>query len=171
MNIKTIEENLKSLSLEELQSLKVKIDFQISLKATFRRTGESKQTVLVNLLYNELSQTILRKYSVKTIPWNVLKNKQPKQFKDLVNATLWLDEWFTRVLKRAPTRLESIKLFSLFSELTISWIEKIPNTPVTMKIIIQNTDKFPGLIDRAFPDYLEAGILNILFFQKGKVNV
>ncbi len=112
------------------------------------------------LLYSELSNAIKMKSYEKTIPYMIAKKSYQKQLKV---AAKFIED-FLENQYNVKTPVIRQKAFWLFGQLTARWLEDC-SIPITISSMLNNYQKFPGLLDKAFPDY---GIQNILRFIFGK---
>ncbi len=71
--------------------------------------------------------------------------------------------------KNAPsvTKGQRRVLYRVFVRALYSWLIEA-DIPVNSKTLITNLDKLPGIVDRAFPGYIQAGLLGAIVSLRNK---
>jgi hypothetical protein len=134
-----------------LKELKAKIDFL--LKPRNPDTIES--------LYIEINNVIRKRTHSQGIPYVVAKKSYQKK---LVIATKFIEEFLSQKYNtRTPVIRQ--KTFWLFSQLIAEFLQEC-SLPITIGGILNNYQKFPSLLDKAFPDYGTKNILKFIFKKK-----
>lgn len=109
---------------------------------------------LKNILQNECDLSIL--------PYHKLKTISPKVHRDLCRVA---NELFATAERwnsdKARTRNFAIGIFHLYAELVVNYLKK-SRVPVSLKTSLQHVDKFAGLVDDAFPGYVESGCISMV---------
>ena len=83
----------------------------------------------------------------------------------LYKAVSGLNDWSSSALGRKLSRPEKLTMYSLACELTCDYLNKI-NVPINLKTIVNCYERFPSLIQAAFPGYIESGLLHIVLKSK-----
>jgi hypothetical protein len=163
--IKEINKQLPSLSEKELKNLKDKIDFL--LKDT---VCVNKESSTEHLLYNAISSNLLKKTRDKLMPFGVFRKRvNYKRFKEMHK---FLDEMFEDVIS-SVNNLKSKKAYKekwyqLFCTILFKNLEDWDFT-IDIQSILNNFGRFPGLLNKEFPGYSEAGILFKLLEKDKKI--
>lgn len=112
------------------------------------------------LLYDRVVD-IFQHEKISVAPYSVLKSVDAKTAK-AVNTTA--TKLYQLACKwnssKARQRNFTVGVFHMFVKLTISYLRDC-RVPVSVKTVFQNADKFEGLVDRAFPGYVQAGLMNL----------
>lgn len=73
----------------------------------------------------------------------------------------WVTGWIDRGCGRPVTRTQRLALIDTAIECLIRWLDRA-GVPVTHKTAVQNLSKVPAVVDRAYPGYQDARILDRL---------
>jgi len=124
------------------------------------RKGLGKMRAEDELLYTTLIEVLAYKTKTVYMPFPIFQKNQITLFKKFKTVSLDLDTWIKDQFP-GVTRTQKRRLYSIFSELVIDFIDSGP-IPLSVKTVINSFQYLPGLIDKSFPGYLEAGLLDSL---------
>ena len=125
------------------------------------------------MMYTQLFYDQLRKYlethcKISTMPLSVLRSTNPKLYTDVLNAATFLyavaEDWnVDRILQRNFV----VGVYFLYSKLTVSYLQDC-TVPVSVKTVLQHTEKFVGLVDKAYPDYVKNDFIKLVILGPTK---
>lgn len=136
---------------------------------TAKQTVESQHdfdpgTEHVRLFYERLKTYLLDKKLCSVAPLNVLQQSQPQQYSQVKKLAGQLaecaSEWNTDNTRQ---RNFSIGIYHLYVQLVVEYLQGA-RVPISVKAVLQHGDKFAGLVDRAYPDYIKAGLMPLIVF-------
>jgi len=143
------------MTKKELLAEKAKIEMHLE------RFSESTQDTLptVELFHSVLVSAFIRHLGLEIVPLFVLKQRSNVATYRLVKKTAeWLDSWGRNCMSNRLTRQERTKLYTLFADLTISFMKEA-NMIVTLKTLLNSHEIFPSVFERSFPGYATSGLL------------
>lgn len=156
MTLKEIEKELTSLSLKDLESLKSKIEFLISL--TPKTTGVTLEQQLLETIATKLVVEL----NLPVLGYGIIKSKKPNQFSKLKEVTAFLDMWLGEVLKKKPDKRERMKCYKIFTEFMTNKLLEL-DIPVSLTTILNCYEWFPSLFEKFFPGYIKSGLVRVIF--------
>lgn len=121
------------------------------------------------LLHGRLENVFRRECNMSILPYSKLKAIFPKAARNLrhVANTLFVlsERWNT---DKARTRNFTIGVYHLYCKLVVSYLRD-NRVPVSLKTSLQHIDKFEGLVDKAFPGYIENGMISVIVLGDKKL--
>lgn len=100
-----------------------------------------KKVGMPYISYEKFSKT--KNYIILKKSYKIIVDYSENQFKEELNLT----------------RLQKLYIISI--ELVIDFLNQL-GVPVTVKNVLQNIDKFPTLLDKAYPDYSYNNLLHLI---------
>lgn len=150
--------NLERLSLTELKEVEQRVQYLQSVI----RAGDKD----CSLFYQSLVAA-LKKHHAKCPPYKVfIKNKKDKEL--LATAQTNVDDFINKASQRSLTRTQRaalyIKLIQLIIADLINFKKKQGTDPIHINVryVCYYTTDILSIIDRAFPEYLNNGMANIV---------
>ena len=136
----------------------------VNLTALDRKLPAYTQT-----FYDQLSQ-LLRPLRIHTPPLAVLKKTKPKAYADTVSCANVLfavaEDWNQASTMRRPF---VTGVYRLYCKLVIDYLKYL-KIPVSITTAVKHSDKFVGLVDNAYPGYVEGGMVNMLLLGPGRTD-
>lgn len=159
-----MDSKLLSMTPKELKELKAKVTFLLENKPA---EVNVKQEGYVQLFLDVLDNSLQKRLLKKVPPLIVMRasTKYRNTLLKLYKAVNGLNDWSSSALGRKLNRPEKLTMYSLASELTCDYLSKL-NVPISLTTIINCYEKFPSLVQKAFPGYIESGLLNIVLKSK-----
>lgn len=118
----------------------------------------------VRLFYERLKVFLLGHNKCSVAPLNVLMKSQPAQFRKVkkISASLYetAAKWNTEGRNH---RNFCIGVYHLYVQLVVEYLQEC-KVPVSMKTVLQHSDKFEGLVDRAYPGYIKGDLMPLIIF-------
>lgn len=119
-------------------------------------TESSKVGKYENLLYDNIAQLLSSKYQINLPPFKLFSNSN--NHAQFSKVSLSLNEYLSSLITDRAIRLEERSMFyHLYAKLVTDDLEDI-GAPVSVKSIVNGFERFPGLLDRAFPGYIRNGL-------------
>ena len=117
-------------------------------------------------LFHEMLSNALRvECSLAISPYHKLKPLLPKIHRQLVSCATDLfamsEKWNPN---KKNTRRFAIGIFHLYSDLVINYLRDC-RVPVSLKTSLQHAEKFTGMVDKAFPNYIESGAIRMVILR------
>lgn len=166
-NADRIKELLPELSANELK--------EVILLAEFfkERKGAAALDINDELLYTTLTEELSRRLSTSFSPLPILKRNSPKLFNKFIQIAGDYNAWIDRVFKDTTvTRLQRRRLAIIVIEVVVENIEN-SKVPLSLTSTLNFFANFPGLFNKAFPGYIESGMLGMMletgFFSNSDV--
>jgi hypothetical protein len=157
-NLPEIEKRIKLLNRDELEQLQKKILFLLTTKK--RKTSKIDVEAFYTILDNELSKRL----KTKSMPFN--RFQRTNTFKSLVTAFESTVDYMEVVFKNERlTRASKLHFYLISSKIVLDDCAGSP-APLCMRTLLQSFTILPGLIDRAFPGYVQGGVLPMILKQK-----
>jgi len=140
-----------------------------SKEASLKDLGEVGQEY-TNLLYDQLKNYLATQCKIAAPPLSILRKSKPTVYKAVVDAANFLyaisEEWNPdHVLRRNFV----VSVYYLYSKLVVQYLRDC-RVPVSVKTALQHTDKFVGLVDKAYPDYVKNGMIKMVILGPSKAN-
>ena len=131
----------------------------------------SASEIYISLFHDRLKNVLMQQCDIQILPILVIKKRQPKIYQDIKKVTSFLyiisERWNT---DKSRTRNFTIGVFHLYCKLVVGYLRQ-NRVPVSLKTSLQHTEKFVGLVDLAFPGYVENGVIKIVILgEKGRRN-
>jgi len=122
----------------------------------------------VGLFYDRLTVVLLDQCKIAVAPLHVLNAAMPKQYKMVqkISAELYAlaCEWNP---SRVRNRNFAIGVFHLYVKLVVGYLRDC-QVPVSVKTCLQHSDKFVGLVDKAYPGYVVSGTIALVVLGPNK---
>ena len=175
MKFKELSEILmtEEFSEKELKQIQAIADVRLgNFSARQDALNEAQGTIsdtYVLLFYDRLKTILESECDLHILPLHVIRKRQQKVYKEIEKATAFLysvsERWN---LDKSRTRNFAIGIFNLYCKLVIEYLRQI-KVPISLKTSLQHTDKFVGLVDMAFPGYVESGMIKVVILgEKGR---
>lgn len=156
--------DFSSMTKKELEKEKAKIEALLVAKSRKKTEDISPR---LEMFYRGLASQFMLYFNHKLPPLYVLAGRKNKYLYNLIHQVLsYLDEWLERVLKRKPKRTECARLYVLYGELMIRNITDNTTIPTILRTVLQMYESFPAVFDRAFPDYIQSGLVEVVLKAK-----
>jgi hypothetical protein len=111
--------------------------------------------VEIQLAYAALVSPL--QHRLGTVPaLGTLKKEFGAEVKNAINTTLC---WLEKVTRKPVARTEISPYFGLFGELLVQFLEE-RKVPLSLMALIRQHGSIPGLVDTAFPGYIQSGSLS-----------
>lgn len=140
-----------------------------SREASLKDLGEVGQEY-TNLLYAQLKNYLEVECKIAAPPLSILRKSKPSVYKAVVDAANFLysvsEDWNTDGTLR---RNFVVSVYYLYSKLVVKYLRDV-RVPVSVKTALQHTDKFIGLVDQAYPDYVKNGMIKMVILGPSKAN-
>ena len=158
--------------LPELSAIELK---EVILMAEFfkERKGAAALDVNDELFYITLTEELSRRLCTSFPPLPILKKNSAKTFSKFLQVSQDYNNWLERVFKDTTiTRLQRRRLSIIAIEVVADNVEN-SKVPLSLTSALNFFQNFPGLFNKAFPGYLESGMLGQLlemgFFSNSDV--
>lgn len=153
-------EELEKLTLKELKQLQNNIAYWISIK------NQDADSQYAELLYHYLTDHLSRITRKDYPPYFVYisKNKATRNTEQRLKVVSGdLREYLTSICKGVEQDKTTVtKFLKLFSDLMISNIDENLELPLNLGTVLSMADDFPSILDRAFPGYIESGLIKMI---------
>jgi len=123
------------------------------------------------LFYDRLVDVLLHHEKIAVAPLSVLRKAQPKQYAMVKKTAAFL---YRLACEWNPSKVRgrnfAIGVFHLYVKLTAQYLKDC-GVPVSAKAVLQHSDKFVGLVDKAFPSYVKHGLIHLVVLgeKRGRV--
>jgi hypothetical protein len=145
-DLENVFDKLGDMSKQDLKELKTKLNVLTS--------GDEMELEHSSLIYNALTQA-LQKRSLSCPPYALFKkNSLFGKFCE----QLEMISPFTEVMANTVTKTQMFGSFVYFTEMVMEDIDN-QGIPVSLRTVINHLDTLPGLVDRSFPGYTQAGLI------------
>ncbi len=168
MNFGKLKQDLLNASFEDKQWRELKAICDIRQGNYSAKQGAETEVKAflskdyTDLFYDRLTNILLNECKVAVAPLGVLRRMQPKQYKLVKQAAVDL---YVIACEWNPTKVRgrnfAIGIFHLYVKLVVEYLRDC-KVPLSVKTCLQHTDKFVGLVDRAFPGYVAGGLIHIV---------
>ena len=163
----TIKELLPELSPVELK--------EVIFMAEFYRERKAMSLLDVNdeLFYASLTEELSRRLCTSFAPLPLLKKNSAKTFNKFLQVSTTFNAWLDKIFVGTTiTRLQRRRLAIVAIEIVVDNVEN-SKVPLSLTSALNFFVNFPGLFNKAFPGYLESGMLGMLlesgFFSSSDV--
>ena len=151
--------DLLLMSKEELTELKARVDILLAV-------SKGRPVEKVELIYGEVSSILLKKLGTPQPDIRVLSTPNMRKiYRELVETQKFVVSWLSTALGRPPKANEKIKAYNLFADTMVDGLRDM-KIHVSLKSLLVNRQLFPGFIDRYFPGYVAAGMLQFILRSK-----
>ena len=122
----------------------------------------------VTLFYSQLRNYLESECAIATPPLSILRKSKPGVYRAAVLATNFLygvsEDWNK---DRIVQRNFVVGVFYLYAKLVVQYLRDV-RVPVSVKTILQHTDKFIGLVDNSYPGYVMGGMIKMVILGPSK---
>lgn len=133
--------------------------------SVLRKLDSSLEQKQVRHTTQELYRWSPLAYSVLADEIRARRGNPPKELHYLPRALIskvddlasQLDIDLYKLVGKSIGQTDRVKWYRLYAKLVARYLSD-REVPVTIKTLVQNHDKFPSLIDKAYPGYLDSGI-------------
>ncbi len=171
MNFTEIKKQLMTMELSTVQLKEIKAVADIRLGNFSAREGALKYlgeipSDYADLFYRQI-QSIFSNDLKISLPALAITRKQFPTNGKMVNkvaAEIYAVavDWNT---ERTVKKTYVVSVFNLYARLVIAYLQEC-KVPTSLKTVLQHSDKFIGLVERAFPGYVEAGLISVVLKHK-----
>lgn len=151
-------EIVPTLTQDELYALKHHIDFFYKAKGKFvdnvPRTGDI-------LLYESLKSVLSRKLNTRFDKIQFWIKKHPRLFGILRKRSDLIEAFIEDNFKKDISKIEKNRLYIIFINVVADRIE-LTRVPLSLTSTLSFLNNLPGLVDKAFPGYIQSGMLDAL---------
>lgn len=163
-DLKAISEQLSNFSSGELIELEKKISAMESLKPiTNENDGELEQ------LHLRLMHVLQAATGCPEIPFNTIKKKQ--YYKSLIKAHEFVIKFLDILVKpKTATNKNKESIFVVYANLMYAWQKKIPDFAISLETLVSTHERFPDLVNRAYPGYVVNGLGLYIFSENQNPN-
>jgi hypothetical protein len=165
MEFKEVLEILMSqdFSEKELKQLQAITDIRLgNFSARESKVNGSISDSYVGLFHDRLKVYLSRECDIDIPPIHIIKKVTKKTYNEMEKAASFLygisESWN---VDKSRTRNFAIGVFHLYCQLTVGYLRQT-RVPISLKSVLQHTDKFQGLVDMAFPGYVESRMIKII---------
>lgn len=124
----------------------------------------------VTLFYSQLRNYLESDCGIATPPLSILRKSKPGVYRAIVLATNFLygvsEDWNK---DRIVQRNFVVGVYYLYAKLVVQYLREV-RVPVSVKTILQHTDKFIGLVDNSYPGYVTGGLIKMVILGPSKEN-
>ena len=156
----------QQFSLEDLRSFKNEID--LKLIALIGRRSENKT---LNLFYSTISNYLYKNYNIKPIPLKIYENNSLRNFNTLEKCHDYLNDYFKTCLNREASITELYKLYLVYCEMVCDFINQLDKITIRLETVINFYERFPGIVAKNMPNYIESGAFEALVRDKEEKQV
>lgn len=139
-------EELKNLPRKELINLKNKIDLLLA-KESNETNEELFYWVVATYLDEILKSKFLYYHTYKTNP----------SYSRLKIATKYIDSYCQELFGKV-SKTERVRFYKLYVELVVEMIKKNKDLSLSVPLVLNYHEMFPGLLEKAFPGYIAGGL-------------
>lgn len=155
-SLNTLSERLSTLDSVELQRV---IDLAKTLQATRSCSVESNEIII---FYETLCEEVKLYTGIEGMPLHSFKRSNRKGYNKLCEMVTLMEAWAANVDADVKTRLKKRNFYATMAMLVSSFLDDL-NVPISVKTLLNSFEKFPGLIDKAFPGYVRSGLIRTIF--------
>jgi len=159
-NVNTVLDALFLLNTQELKTVHTAVAQLLEVAVPFNK--KNNNNVNIDLFYSVTTGHLQRRFGVQVQPsyraqastmWPLVKTAYASV--EQVMSTL------AATTSPADLNTARIRIWWWYSELVIDYLLEI-KVPVSTKSFFNMSSKFAGLLDRAFPGYVESGLLSTI---------
>lgn len=149
-----VREMLPNLEASEL-------DETIKLCKFFKsqKRAVDRGVLVEEMFYDEIQKILVKNLRTEPIPFHVMKVRNPKLYTKFMDSTEYLNSYFKRALEPDTCTIpRKKKLFRIFCDLIVKEIKK-RGYELSFRTMLNLTEEFPSLLDKAYPGYVQSGVL------------
>lgn len=157
------------LSLSELnQAMKLfkKLSDVKSGKQQSLNNEHAGMNRLDSLFHTNLTKYLLAATGKRPLQLEMLKSTNHSLFMQIVNVRETLDGHLEHWVSKKHRKNSQSKFYVLYCEVIGEYIINNTEAPLSLKTMVNMIDSFPGILDRAFPGYVNSGLLHLVFKDK-----
>lgn len=161
-SITRIKQLLPGLTSSELREV-------INLAKLFLK-GKPTEDVSTNvdLLYTVVTKELEVRLKCKLKPLSVVLNERGAAYERLLAASELTDAWIAEVMPQYRiSRLQRHKMYAILAGLVTDALEQT-TIPVNIETVFMYFNRLPGIVDRAFPNYAQSGLLHTILLWGGQ---
>lgn len=140
---------LRGCSYEELQEIVTVANSLLAGKAS------RELPVEIQLAYSAMVQPLHHRLGTVP-PLGTLKKEFGAEVRNAINTLL---KWLETVTRKPVARTEIAPYFGLFGDLLVRFLDE-RQVPLSLMALIRQHGSIPGLVDTAFPGYIQSGTLS-----------
>ena len=159
-----VTEHLADLSSVELQQV---IQLAKTLQYTKSAIAESPEVLL---FFSTLCEEVTMFSSFENPPLVVFKGRDKKSYGKVIESVSMIQTWANAVDADVQTRLKKRNLYAMLAMLVSSYLNDI-GVPITLKTLLNSFHKFPSLVDKAFPGYVESGLIHMVLARSRETKI
>ena len=148
----SIKQLIDQVPIESLQELS---DYIAYKQRKPKQQGMNQYKAEDYLLYEKISSALSKLITAPVMPFNTFKRQ--KKYAKFLELVEYLDNYADQVCQKKTTRYQKTKFYRLYISLVADEIINRTEAPLCMSTIMNNYERFPGLLENAFPGYLESG--------------
>ncbi len=137
-------------------------------EANLKELSKDGPSIWAELFYSRVRKYLETECKISTAPLAVLKTTSPKNYQAVKAAALELysvaSDWNT---DKTMQRNFVVGVYHLYIKLTVQYLRNC-RVPISLKTALQHRDKFVGLVDESFPDYVRSGMIRIVILGPDK---
>lgn len=157
--VQSLLNDIGKLSSTELKEVNDKLSVLKSLKPS--KNDEDRNNTDLSLFYDTIISKLHAEIGYRKQPLDSFRKKDG--YKKLKDAFEFVNDFIETALKAKPNRREKQKGYMLFAKLLVKDEKNHPGVPLSLKLILNNYENFPGLVDRSYPGYLAHGCGRFIF--------
>lgn len=159
-----MKKDYENMSRKELTEIKAKVDFWLEQDSN---KHDYKNSSYVELFMSSLTDCFLKRLIKRPPPISAIKASRTGAISltKLNKAISSLNNWSSIALGHNPSRIEKYKIYTLVCELTCDFLQGA-NIPLSFKTVVNSYEKFPSLLNQAFPGYIESGLFKVILLSK-----
>jgi hypothetical protein len=149
---------LPNLSLKELD------DVLLSAKMWREKKVKGVVDTTEQLLYESIIEQLGIKLSEKFLNFFIFRTKRPSDYALLVETVEWANPWIKINFPNSKST-DKRRIFVFITELVIEHVEQSP-APLGLTSVLRQFKNITGLLEKAYPGYLESGLLHLILETK-----
>ncbi len=139
-------EELKNLSKKDLLNLKNKIDLLLT-----KESNETNEELFYGIIIAYLDSILKSKFSY----YDTYKTNP--HYPRLKIATKYIDSYCQELFGKV-SKTERVRFYKLYVELVVEMIKKNKDLSLSIPLVLNYHEMFPGLLEKAFPGYIAGGL-------------
>lgn len=162
LDLTNIDGVLSSCTIQELQAIKVELTLVLNKVQVLLAKENSKiQETDEELFYNCLVSKCKEKLGGYFISFNIYRNRGNyyKLQEALHSVNTFLSTWYLK--GNIGTKEEKVQIYKLYADLLFSYAKEI-NIPIIVNSLVNCYERFPSLLNKAYPGYVESGLLGLI---------